>query len=232
MKPLPFPVRFAAGLAATSVERARTMPKELLGLPVTLISQVLQASMRVQQNITELAIKGDDVLAALRPVEEEPSWATFDEDVADVADVADLAEAPSGDAGAGVAGEYDTDIGSVTPLDPAVRNGRSQDGAGPALGEDPWAEEERALSQDYADGTFDSPRESASGPAGVAGYDELSLPQLRARLRQFSPEQLDEILAYERAHANRSSFTGMLTRRIENVRRERDSAPGQDDAER
>ena len=228
------------------------MPQQLIGLPVTLVSQALQASMRVQQNVTELAIKGDDVLAALRPVEDAPSWATFDEDQADrpAGDLdVDIADAGPPDAdvppagppdvpgveapGADVPGEYGTDIGSVTPLDAAARNGRPREDPDPAPGDDdPWAAEQRALSHDYADGTFDSPRESASGPAGIAGYDELSLPQLRARLRQFSPEQLAEILAYERAHANRSQFTGMLSRRIENVRREGDSAPGQDDSER
>jgi hypothetical protein len=52
----------------------------------------------------------------------------------------------------------------------------------------------------------------------VAGYDELSLPQLRARLRRFSAEELAELLDYERAHGNRPSFVGMLTRRIATVR--------------
>jgi len=33
------------------------------------------------QQITELAIKGDEALAAFRPVEETPEWATFDEDI-------------------------------------------------------------------------------------------------------------------------------------------------------
>ena len=49
-------------------------------------------------------------------------------------------------------------------------------------------------------------------------YDELSLPQLRARLRRFSVAELTELLDYERAHANRPSFVGMLTRRIATVR--------------
>ena len=47
---------------------------------VTAVSQALQASMRVQQKVTELAIKGDRALGTLRPVEERPSWATFDDD--------------------------------------------------------------------------------------------------------------------------------------------------------
>lgn len=218
MKPFPFPIRFAAGLAVTTAQRAREMPKQLAGLPVTMFSQVLQASMRVQQNITELAIKGDDALAALRPVDEAPSWATFDED---------LADAP---------GEQPAVLGTVTPLDTVPRNGRQRQRSESDAEDDPWAEEERALARDYAEGTFDSPQEPSRGsgtgdPAGVRNYDELTLPQLRARLRQFSAAQLEELLAYERANANRSSFTGMLARRIDNVGKEGDAPPGQDASE-
>src|SRR3954468_5692255 len=79
MKPLPLPLRVAAGLAVITAERVRELPKQLTGLPVTVVSQVLQISMRVQQHVTELAIKGDDVLSGLRSVEDTPSWATFDE---------------------------------------------------------------------------------------------------------------------------------------------------------
>ncbi|MBQ0925682.1 lipid droplet-associated protein [Saccharopolyspora endophytica] len=82
MSEFPLPVRVAAGLAATAVEQARALPATLLGMPVTVASQALQASMRVQQHITELAIKGDEALSVLRTPEEEPSWATFDEDIA------------------------------------------------------------------------------------------------------------------------------------------------------
>ncbi|PKW14382.1 lipid droplet-associated protein [Saccharopolyspora spinosa] len=80
MSSFPLPVRVAAGLAATAVEQARQLPTTLLGLPVTVASQALQASMRIQQQITELAIKGDEALAGLRTPEEQPAWATFDED--------------------------------------------------------------------------------------------------------------------------------------------------------
>jgi hypothetical protein len=80
MSSFPLPVRVAAGLAATAVEQARQLPTTLLGLPVTVASQALQASMRIQQHVTELAIKGDEALAGLRTPEEQPAWATFDED--------------------------------------------------------------------------------------------------------------------------------------------------------
>ncbi|WP_298178689.1 lipid droplet-associated protein [Saccharomonospora sp.] len=186
MKHVPFPLRVAAGLAVTTAERARGLPKQLLELPVTMASQVLQVSMRVQQHVTELAIKGDDALSSLRRPEETPEWATFDEELDE-----DFADDESG----------------------STRPGTEQD--------DPWAEEERALAADHADGEFDSPEGT---PAGMAGYDELTLPQVRGRLRSLSLDQLEELLAYEREHANRPSFIGMLTRRINVVRQAEGSA--------
>ncbi|PSL54293.1 hypothetical protein B0I31_107351 [Saccharothrix carnea] len=158
MKPLPLSVRLAAGLAVTAVEQARKLPGQLAGLPVTVVSEALQLSMRLQQRVTELAIKGDDALSVLRPVEQEPEWATFDED------------------------------------EPEVR------------AEDPWAEEEQAL--------------AAEPPAVLPNYDELSLAQLRARLRTLTAEDLEELLAHERTHAARPEFTGMLTRRIANLKQQ------------
>ncbi|MEU0797024.1 lipid droplet-associated protein [Amycolatopsis sp. NPDC005961] len=226
MKPFPLPLRVAAGLAVSTAERVRELPRQLAGLPVTVVSQVLQASMRVQQHVTELAIKGDNALSSLRPVEDAPSWATFDEDL-DVAPrpnltpVADVPEPRS---------EINGHIPSAAELEAELG--------------DPWAEEERALAEDHADGENDAPeaenkpqpgtpkidkkaksdipRTSAGGydgPAGLTGYDQLTLPQLRARLRQLSIPQLETILEYERAHADRSSFTGMLSRRIANARK-------------
>ena len=242
MKPFPLPLRVAAGLAVSTAERVRELPRQLAGLPVTVVSQVLQASMRVQQHVTELAIKGDNALSSLRPVEDTPSWATFDEDV-DVpparstpAPVADVPEPRS---------EINGHIPSAAELEAELG--------------DPWAEEERALAEDHADGEFDSeagdeparkpqpgtpkvdkktksetPRTSAAGyegPAGLTGYDQLTLPQLRARLRQLSIDQLETILEYERAHADRSSFTGMLARRIANARKAERAKENGDGAE-
>jgi hypothetical protein len=187
MKQLPLPVRLTAGLVVTAVEQARKLPKQLAGLPVTVVSEALQMSMRVQQQVTELAIRGDDVLSRLRPVEEAPEWATFDEDRTE--------ERPE----------------SASPDDD---------------GGDPWAAEERALAEEAdeveadeveadeveADEVEDAP------PAAMPNYDELSLPQLRARLRTLSEDDLVELLGHERSHAARPQFIGMLNRRIATVR--------------
>ncbi len=195
MKHVPFPLRVAAGLAVTTAERVRGLPKQLVELPVTVASQALQLSMRVQQHVTELAIRGDDALSSLRRPEETPEWATFDEDLDDVGDLGDETTAGVGTA-------------------PAT------------AGDDPWAEEERALASDHTEGEFDSPV-GVAAPGGLANYDDLTLPQVRARLRSLSLLQLEELLGYEREHENRPSFVGMLTRRIANVRKTEGSKDGE-----
>jgi len=198
MKSLPLPLRVAAGLAVTAVEQARTLPTKLAGLPVTVASQALQASMRVQQQVTELAIRGDEVLAGLRPVEESPEWATFDEDLDDGA--FDVSRPSAFDRVA----TDDTDDTDVTATDVLSPNGHRPT--------DPWALEERALAEET------ERSDAAAELAAREGYDDLSLPQLRARLRRFSVAELTQLLDYERAHENRPSFVGMLTRRVATVR--------------
>ncbi|MFR9729960.1 lipid droplet-associated protein [Saccharopolyspora sp. MS10] len=152
MSTYPLPIRVAAGLAALTVEQTRRLPGQLLGLPLTVASQALQLSMRVQQQITELAIRGDETLDAFRGAEEQPSWATFDED-----------EPPA-------------------------------------------------------------PRRPAPAPAAedglLAEYAELSLPQLRGRLRGFSPEEVERLLEHEQRTGQRPEFVRMLTNRLERLRTE------------
>jgi hypothetical protein len=206
MKSLPLPVRVAAGLAATAVEQARTLPTKLAGLPVTVASQALQVSMRVQQQVTELAIRGDEVLAGLRPVEETPEWATFDEDIPDGGDRYDLSRPSAFDQVDEPDLEMEPELGSRNGFHPA----------------DPWVAEERALAEE-TEARAEQDDEPTTEPAVVdaENYDGLSLPQLRARLRRFSVAELTELLDYERANANRPSFVGMLTRRIATVRDQR-----------
>lgn len=200
MKSLPLPIRVAAGLAVTAVEQARTLPAKIAGLPVTVASQALQVSMRVQQQVTELAIRGDEVLAGLSPVEETPEWATFDEDVED--DRFDFSKpAPFESAFDRAEDEEER------------RNGHHTANVETFATPDPWTQEEQAIAEETeAHDSDDRPLPEATG------YDDLSLPQLRARLRRFTAGELAELLEYERTHGNRPSFVGMLTRRIATVR--------------
>ena len=48
----------------------------------------------------------------------------------------------------------------------------------------------------------------------ISGYDDLSLPSLRARLRNLGTADLRDLLAHERSHANREDVVAMFERRI------------------
>jgi hypothetical protein len=188
MKPLPLPVRVAAGLAVTAVDRARHLPEKLAGLPVTMVSQALQLSMRLQQQVTELAIKGDDALSTLRSAEESPEWATFDEDT------------------------HAQDNGAAAPrsrFDAVDDEAAANDSTEAA---DPWDAEERAIVHE-----LDTEKDRAE-PTALPNYAELTLPQVRARMRRLTVAQLTELVDFERNHGDRPEFVGMLTRRINTLR--------------
>jgi hypothetical protein len=209
MKPLPFPVRIAAGLVATAVEQARDLPRLVIEFPVTAVSQALQASMRVQQKVTELAIKGDRVLGTLHPVEEAPSWATFDEEepptrngantVTELRPVARPTSAPPEERA-----EADGALGDLPPLRPAAEDVPADELTDEVAAEEVIAE---------ATSTSVDPSE----PPGLSGYAEMSIPQLRGKLRFLSLEDLQALLAWEMAHGERPPFVTMLTNRITTV---------------
>jgi hypothetical protein len=47
------------------------------------------------------------------------------------------------------------------------------------------------------------------------------MPQLRARMRRLTVDELSELIDYERSHDDRPEFVGMLTRRIGTLRDQR-----------
>lgn len=181
------PVRVAAGLMLTALERARKLPGQIAELPVTAASRAVQAGMRVQQRVTELAIRGDEVFSLLRRVEDTPSWARFDED--------------EGSAGPGVdhGGEIDeADVARGTVPERPTPTGGAE-AAGPP-------------------GAARNGEPGADVPAALPGYDELTLAQLRGRLRTLSLEELEALLEHEHAHRDRAPFVTMLSNRIVTVR--------------
>ncbi|MBW0116639.1 lipid droplet-associated protein [Pseudonocardia abyssalis] len=198
MKLLPLPVRLAAGIVALAVEQARDLPRLVVEFPVTAVSQALQASMRVQQKVTEVAIKGDRALGALRPVEEKPSWATFDEDeprtngsVTALRPQGRVAEPPTRPAG--------TRVTDPPAPGPAPRVSRSV----PVVREKPVPTPEQTT--------------TADAPSALPEYPGLSIPQLRAKLRTLSLGDLRVLLAWEQAHEARPPFVTMLSNRITTV---------------
>lgn len=189
MSSLPLPVRVAAGLVVTAVEEVRDLPRTVVGLPITAVSRVLQLTMRAQQMVTELAIKGDTALDGARPVEEAPSWARFDDDPAPRPVAAPRPRAAREDALEDSSLEY-------SALAPTPTNGHHA-APGPALG-----------------GAQDT---SSLTPDALPGYESMTLTQLQEQLAGLDVEDLTELLAWESAHADRPPFVTMLTNRIATV---------------
>jgi hypothetical protein len=205
--PLPLPVRVAAGLLATAVEQARDLPRLALELPVTAVSQALQASMRVQQKVTELAIKGDQVLGIGPPIEDEPAWATFDEDPPPRRNSRSRGGSPAATA-------------TVTPLhpapDPFVEPGPVDPGSVDPGPVDPGSVDPEPAPMTPA---HPSPSEAsaATGPDVLPGYGSLTIPQLRGKLRHLGVGDLHALLAWEHAHGDRPPYVTMLSNRIASV---------------
>ncbi len=84
MATAPYGVRLLVGAATMAVEETIRLPKTILMYPMTLASTAAHVVMRFQQNVAELVIKGDSTLEHIfPPKDEQPEWATFDEDVPD-----------------------------------------------------------------------------------------------------------------------------------------------------
>ena len=299
--PIPPPLRAAAGLAALTIDAARKVPQQLVGLPVLAVSSALQASLKAQQTYAGLIARGDEVLGQLRRREDAP-WARFDddepagarppsafdaapdpteaadgvaeaadgvadalaaEDLADAltaesveeaalveeveldldpdrdADVVELAEARAEQAEAdteNVLGETEEDEvaaadaafadAGLTVVDLDVDaaaadrpNGRPE-GSGTEPGTDMPADGMALAADAAAAGAALAADIAVGGPGGppVAGYDDLSIPQLRGRLRGLSAEQIEALLAYERATRARPPYLTMLENRLTTLR--------------
>jgi hypothetical protein len=187
------------------MEQACKLPEQLSDLPVTAASRAVQAGMRVQQRLTELAIKGDQVFSLFRPVEDTPAWATFDEDTKPQ----QRGMKASADAAS------DGKANDCTPAVPGTGTGHGT--AARDFGEVDEADVARALATPHSTAADARPGDAGLVPPALPSYDELTLAQLRSKLRELSLPQLGELLDYERAHQNRPAFVTLLSNRISTV---------------
>ncbi|MCW4355068.1 lipid droplet-associated protein [Hoyosella sp. YIM 151337] len=197
----PFAARVMAGLAVTFVEETRRLPTTAATFPMTAVSQVLQTSMRVQQKMTELAIKGDEALAWLYPPEQQPEWVVFDDEPVETTGRSDERKAVTAGAGkSAVQGRFALYSAPVTSANSGAVNG-APDTAG------------------NADTTLSAEPDGSDVPAVAQriDYGTLTLAQLRARLRQLTVDDLTALLRYEESTFSRAPFLTMLSNRIATV---------------
>lgn len=183
----PYGVRLLVGAAVTAIEETRRLPHTILTYPMTVASQAANLFMHFQQNLAELVIKGDEALQQLfPPKDEQPEWATFDEDLdTDV----DEARGPETDGERRTEGRF-------------ALYSTGEPGAGSVAGNG-WA-------------TAPKPATTGTAPeiVGEVDYDALTLAQLRARLTSLRVADLEALLAYEEAGRARAPFVTLLTNRI------------------
>ncbi|MGB7146799.1 MAG: lipid droplet-associated protein [Mycobacterium sp.] len=192
MATAPYGVRLLVGAATIAIEETIRLPKTILMYPMTLASTAAHVVMRFQQNLAELVIKGDATLEHIfPPKDEQPEWATFDEDLPDGTD-------------------DDTPATGADTLDAEHRaEGRfalysAPDAAAGAPADPPTRPKTPAGKRTV----------SAPAVADELDYEELTLAQLRARLQSLDLDELEALLAYEEATKARAPFQTLLANRI------------------
>ncbi|OBJ47673.1 lipid droplet-associated protein [Mycobacterium sp. 1423905.2] len=187
MATAPYGVRLLVGAATVAVEETMKLPRSILMYPMTLASTAAHMVMRFQQNLAELVIKGDSTLESLfPPKDEQPEWATFDEDFEGLDDGAGD-DAP----GDGTESERRTE-GRFALYSVAEPVDLSSTGK---PGEDQSTVPEPAVATEL-------------------DYGTLTLAQLRARLQSLDVAELEALLAYEQATKARAPFQTLIANRI------------------
>lgn len=196
MATAPYGVRLLVGVATIAVEETLRLPRTILMYPMTLVSQAAQVVMAVQQGIAELAIKGDSTLETIfPPKDEQPPWATFDEDLPDSGPRSGFSPAAGGTTddhrNAGRFALYSGPDGSAAATD-----------AG------------RAAPSTPAAAVSDGPAVTVPSVATELDYASLTLAQLRSRVQTLDVADLESLLHYEQATKARAPFQTLLANRI------------------
>lgn len=211
MATAPYGVRLLVGAAVTAIEETRKLPQTILMYPMTVASTVAQMVMKVQQDLADLAIKGDEALGTIfPPKDEQPDWATFDEDVSEASEQG----VPGGGERRSTEGRFA--LYSVTdPLDGTAANGA---GARPSRPKPATTAKGTAAGRKAAPKKPATPaaQRAAEAPPIVADldYESLTLAQLRARMTSLSVADLRALLAYEESGKARAPFLTLLANRI------------------
>jgi hypothetical protein len=185
MATAPYGLRLLVGAATLAIEETIKLPKTILMYPMTLASQAAHIVMRFQQNMAELVIKGDATLEQIfPPKEEQPEWATFDEDLDD-----DEALGPG--------------------VDPADTERRAEGRFALYTAADPPTQPVTHVRKPARKATVPAP-----AVADELDYETLTLAQLRARLQTLEVDELEALLAYEEATKARAPFQTLLANRI------------------
>lgn len=190
---LPFPLRIAAGLLARGLETARRIPGDLPGLGVELAGNTAKLAMVIRNELTDLAVRGDELLAGRVEPEDNPSWATFDDD------------APVGASSS----DTDTEVGGTDDHTDQTSGAEDDGVTEPDSAVRPLTEDELT-----ADTAASSSVHLAAAEAVLPGWTMLTIAQLRGHLGHLSAAEVGTLLRNEQDGANRPAFVTLLANRI------------------
>ncbi len=196
MATAPYGIRLLVGAAVTAIEETRRLPQTIIMYPMTVASTLAQIVMKMQQDLADLAIRGDAALESIfPPKDEKPDWATFDEDLPEQ-------DRPPANGQRQTEGRFA--LYSVTePVgDRRANPAKARSARNPAP-----KDSSRASS---------APKVAVEAPpiAVELDYETLTLAQLRARMTSLSVADLRALLAYEESGKARAPFQTLLANRI------------------
>jgi hypothetical protein len=107
----------------------------------------------------------------------------------------------------------------TSPAKPAVQDEPAVQAAPAVVQDAPTVQDAPAVAQDEpaVPAASTVPAAPAAEAPPLTGYDDLSLPSLRARMRVFDAATLRALLAYEKAHAQRAEVIMMFERRLAKI---------------
>lgn len=211
-------------------DRVRQLPGHAVRVAVIGVGKLLQATETVRSGYGEVRRNGvaptaerlrRDGLAALRPgIPTQPAARTPETSESPAGDERGAASSPAPAAGRTPAGEH-PDAGRPPSAAPS-------DGAGSAEGAatkqpatsspEPTPQPAGETASVAGAASEPVPASSEAPPAHdelpVPNYDDATLGSLRGRLRNLTISDLGILLAYERAHQNRTSVVNMFENRI------------------
>ena len=194
MATAPYGVRLLVGAAVTALEETRRLPQTILMYPMTVASQIAQLVMKMQQDVADLVIKGDEALETLfPPKDEQPEWATFDDELDTNEDA---------DSGADV-------------VNLPVRDGeRLTEGRFALFSGEPETSNNSSSRETASSSVSSSATDTVPDIVAELDYEDLTLAQLRARLTSLRVPDLEALLAYEESTKARAPFQTLLANRI------------------
>ncbi|MCW2605754.1 MAG: uncharacterized protein JWO60_447 [Frankiales bacterium] len=236
---VPTPLAAALGLVPATLSGVRRLPGKVVQIPILAVSSALTTLDRTRRGYDDLAERGERLVAKLRGV----SFDEVEDRVEDAlqgtpaAAAYDRVEDAAEDVVSGAASALRSVTGAAQK---ATQNAgdalqETADQAQEVADVAPAAEAPKGRPTPKASGPDDTRVDSAASPAAqraadnitastgevlahddlpLADYDHMTLGSLRGRLRSLSLEQLGQVRAYEKAHADRLPVVTMLDNRI------------------